>query len=214
MTMASPSDCMANTCSGGGGGGGGGSGGATSAARAAASFSSILPLASARSFLVGMTSTPVTSSAGAPSKSICAVVSSSRLTWPCSPTISTSKRSAPCAPARRRRRFSATSSAYSGATRSASRRSMRLTRSDADEARELAVGVQDDVAMHEHRFVDALAEFGEQFGAGFVAARGARGAQQQLVHRDAERLHVELRRARHRSRCAAADARRSPRAEP
>ena len=96
--MASPSDCIANTCSGGGGGGGGGNGGATIAARAAASFSSILPLASARSFFVGITSTPVTSSAGCPSKSIGAVVSSSRLTWPCRPTISTSKRSAPCAP--------------------------------------------------------------------------------------------------------------------
>ncbi len=39
----------------------GGNGGATIAARAAASFSSILPLASARSFFVGITSTPVTS---------------------------------------------------------------------------------------------------------------------------------------------------------
>ena len=51
VTMASASDCSANTCTGGGGGGGGGNGGATSAARAAASFSSILPLAMARSLL-------------------------------------------------------------------------------------------------------------------------------------------------------------------
>ena len=31
----------------------------------------------------------------------------------------------------------------------------------ADEARELAVGVEDHFAMHEHRFVDPLAELGE-----------------------------------------------------
>ncbi len=41
----------------------------------------------------------------------------------------------------------------------------------ADEARELAVRVEDDVAMHEHRFVNALAELGEEFRAGFVWAR-------------------------------------------
>ena len=63
---------------------------------------------------------------------------------------------------------------------------------DADETGELAVGVENDVAMHEHRFVDALAELGEQFGPGLLAARGARHAQQQLVDRDAERLRVEL----------------------
>ena len=63
--------------------------------------------------------------------------------------------------------------------------------------------------MHEHRLVDALAELGEEFGTGFFAARGARGAQQQLVDRHAERLHVELSfELLRRSRCAAADARR------
>ena len=166
MTIASPSDCMANTCSGGSGGGGGGSGGATSAARAAASFSSILPLASARSLRVGITSTPVTSSAGAPSKSICAVVSSSRLTWPCSPTISTSKRSAPCAPARRRRRFSRDQLGVFGRDEIRQPAVDEIDAIDADEARELAVRVEDHFAMDEHRFVDALAELGEEFGSG------------------------------------------------
>ena len=46
--------------------------------------------------------------------------------------------------------------------------------------------------MHEHRFVNALAELGEEFGAGFARGPVARGAQQQLVDRHAERLHVEL----------------------
>ena len=46
--------------------------------------------------------------------------------------------------------------------------------------------------MHEHRFVDAFAEFGEQSRPGLVATRGARGAHQQLVDGHAERLHVEL----------------------
>jgi hypothetical protein len=63
---------------------------------------------------------------------------------------------------------------------------------DADETRELAVRVQDDVAMYQHRFVDALAKFGEQFRTGFFPARGARGAQQKLVDRHADGLHVEL----------------------
>ena len=147
------------------GGGGGGSGGATIAARAAASFSSILPLASARSFFVGMTSTPVTSSAGAPSKSICAVVSSSRLTWPCSPTISTSKRSAPCAPGETAAQVFAD---QLGVFRRDQVRQPAVDEIDAihaDEARELAVGVEDHVAMHEHRFVDPLAELGEQLRA-------------------------------------------------
>ena len=62
----------------------------------------------------------------------------------------------------------------------------------ADEARELAVGVEDDVAVHEHRLVDALAELGEELRAGFVAGRAARRAQQQLVDRQAEGLDVEL----------------------
>jgi hypothetical protein len=48
----------------------------------------------------------------------------------------------------------------------------------ADETGELAVGVQDDVAMHQHRFVDALAQFGEKFGTGTLAPRVARSSQQ------------------------------------
>ena len=38
---------------------------------------------------------------------------------------------------------------------------MRFDAIDADETRELAVGVQDHVAMHQHRFVNALAQLGE-----------------------------------------------------
>ncbi len=63
---------------------------------------------------------------------------------------------------------------------------------DADETRELAVGVEDDVAVHEHRFVDAFTELGEEFRAGLLASRGTRRAQQQLVHGQPERLDVEL----------------------
>jgi hypothetical protein len=70
---------------------------------------------------------------------------------------------------------------------------MRFDAIDADEARELAVRVQDHVTMHEHGFVNALAELGEQLRSGLVAGRAARRAQQQLIHGDAECLHVELR---------------------
>ncbi len=63
---------------------------------------------------------------------------------------------------------------------------------DADETRELAVGVEDHVTVHEHSFVDALAELGEQSRPGFLAARGARGTHQQLVDGDAEGLQVQL----------------------
>jgi hypothetical protein len=62
----------------------------------------------------------------------------------------------------------------------------------ADEARELRVGVEDDLAMHQHRFVNAFTELGEQLRAGTFAAGKARRALQELVDRDAERLHIEL----------------------
>ncbi len=188
--MASASDCIANTCT--GGGGGGGSGGATSAARAAASFSSILPLAMARSLRVGITSTPVTSSAGAPSNSIGAVVSSSRLSWPCRPTISTSKRSAPVRTGQAAPQVLGHQLRVLGRDQVGQLAIDEVDAVDADETGELAVGVQDHFAMHEHRFVDALAELGEQLRAGLLAARSARGARQQLVDRHAERLQIEL----------------------
>ena len=48
----------------------------------------------------------------------------------------------------------------------------------ADEARELRVGVEDDLAMHQHRFVNAFTELGEQLRAGTFAAGKARRALQ------------------------------------
>ena len=60
--------------------------------------------------------------------------------------------------------LSLTSSAYSGGTRSAEAPADELDAIDADEAGELAVGVQDDVAVDQHRLVDAVAEVGEQLG--------------------------------------------------
>jgi hypothetical protein len=114
------------------------------------------------------------------------VVSSSRLSCPCSPTISTSKRSAP---------FGASqpaAQALGHEVRILRRDQVRqpaideIDAIDADEAGELAIGVQDHVAMHEHSFVDALAEFCEQARPGLLATRGARGAHQQLVDRDAQ----------------------------
>ena len=47
--------------------------------------------------------------------------------------------------------------------------------------------------MDQHRFVNALTELGEEFGSGSCLGPGARGAQQELVDRYAERLNVELR---------------------
>ena len=58
--------------------------------------------------------------------------------------------------------FSLTSSAYSGGTRSRELAADELDAIDADEARELPVRVQDDVAMHQHRFVNAVRQLAEQ----------------------------------------------------
>jgi hypothetical protein len=59
---------------------------------------------------------------------------------------------------------------------------------DPDEAGELPVGVHDDVAMHQHRLVDALAQVGEQLGRIGCLALGARaGARQQVIDRGDER---------------------------
>ncbi len=54
---------------------------------------------------------------------------------------------------------------------------------DADEAGELAVGVEDYLAVHQHGFVDAVAEVGEEFGRLGGLAVGARsGAGQEVVN--------------------------------
>ena len=77
--------------------------------------------------------------------------------------------------------FSLTSSEYSGGTRSPSLRPISSTRSDADEARELLVRVQDDVAMHEHRFVNAVRELAEQLRARVRCARCAGVAETRVI---------------------------------
>jgi hypothetical protein len=61
----------------------------------------------------------------------------------------------------------------------------------ADEAGKLAVRVQDHIAVHQHRLMNALAELGEQLGRvrGVVlVTRG--GAREQLIDRGDERRHL------------------------
>ena len=85
--------------------------------------------------------------------------------------------------------FSFTSSEYSGGTRSPSRAADELDAVDTDEAGELTVGIQDDVAMDQHRLVDAVAEVGKHLrrGARAVALVRRGCASQQVVDRGDQR---------------------------
>ena len=62
--------------------------------------------------------------------------------------------------------FSFTRSAYSGGTRSPSLRPTQIDAINTDKGRKLPVGVQNDIAVHEHRLVNAVAQLGKQFRRG------------------------------------------------
>ena len=65
---------------------------------------------------------------------------------------------------------------------------------DTYQAGELPVGIQDHVAMDQHRLMNALAEIGEQLGGRAVASalRGCGGARLQLIDRGDERRDLRL----------------------
>ena len=58
--------------------------------------------------------------------------------------------------------FSLTSSEYSGGTRSARRRPTSSTRSTPTKLANCRLAYRIDLAMHQHRLVDAITELGEQ----------------------------------------------------
>ncbi len=60
----------------------------------------------------------------------------------------------------------------------------------AHEARELAVGIQNDVAVNQHRLVDSIAQLGEQLRHPRIAFRPRRGARQQMVDGRDERRNL------------------------
>jgi hypothetical protein len=63
-----------------------------------------------------------------------------------------------------------------------------------DKSRKLTVGVQNDIAVYEHRFVNAIAQVGEQFGRGArnFALVGGGHARQQVIDGSGEKRDFGL----------------------